>query len=312
MTADDLAAALTQTPVFSPKLISLDVSLEADGEDHGTIATQDSDALIVEGIDYELPLASIENIELLLGESNRISVATRFDLDGDDSTAEIELFSSDVIGKADTTQSTAGLDAADLLFGSDLADDIAGGAGSDLILGFDGADTLDGGADADIVLAGGGDDVLRVSEAPGAEVELLDGGAGRDVLEIGVGGNLTDDLIPSLDIRDIEAIDMENGQANSLALTLEDVIDMSSTSDSQLEALLDAALPESAVIYGDATDSLTLVSGPEGGFQKVSDTPVADGNGNTLDIYAYVEGGNVLATLGVDSDIDVSGAVPVG
>ncbi|WP_299955592.1 Ig-like domain-containing protein [uncultured Roseobacter sp.] len=312
LTADDLAAALTQTPVFSPKLISLDVSLEADGEDHGTIATQDSDALIVEGIDYELPLASIENIELLLGESNRISVATRFDLDGDDSTAEIELFSSDVIGKADTAQSIAGLDAADLLFGSDLADDIAGGAGSDLILGFDGADTLDGGADADIVLAGGGDDVLRVSEAPGAGVELLDGGAGRDVLEIGVGGNLTDDLIPSLDIRDIEAIDMENGQANSLALTLEDVIDMSSTSDSQLEALLDAALPESAVIYGDATDSLTLVSGPEGGFQKVSDTPVADGNGNTLDIYAYVEGGNVLATLGVDSDIDVSGAVPVG
>ncbi len=312
LTADDLAAALTQTPVFAPTLISLDVSLEADGADPVTIATQDSDALIVEGIDYELPLASIENIEMLLGESNRISVTARFDLDGDDSTAEIELFSSDVIGKADTAQSTAGLEAADLLFGSDLADDIAGGAGSDLILGFDGADTLDGGADADIVLAGGGDDVLRVSEAPTAGVDLLDGGAGRDVLEIDVGGNLTEDLIPSLEIRDIEAIDMENGQANSLEITLEDVIDMSSTSDSQLEALLNAALPESAVIYGDATDSLTLVSGPAGGFQKVSDTPVEDGNGNTLDIYAYVEGGNVLATLGVDSDIDVSGAVPVG
>ncbi|MEM9636988.1 MAG: Ig-like domain-containing protein, partial [Pseudomonadota bacterium] len=39
MTADDLASALTQTPVFAPSLISLDVSLEVDGVDLGTIAT---------------------------------------------------------------------------------------------------------------------------------------------------------------------------------------------------------------------------------------------------------------------------------
>lgn len=310
--AADLAAVLTETPVFVPTLITLDVSLEADDVDIGTIATQDSAALIVEGIDYELPLASIENIETLLGESNRISVTARFDLDGDASTAEIELFSSDVIGKADTAQTSTGGAGSDLLFGSDLGDNISGGGGSDLILGFDGADTLDGGAGADIVLAGEGDDVLRVTEAPEAGTDVLDGGAGRDVLAIDVAGNLTEDLLPSLDIRDIEAIDMENGQVNTLQITLEDVIDLSSTSDSQLEALLDAALPESAVIYGDSGDTLMLIGDADGGFQKVSDAPVDDGNGNTLDIYAYIEGGNVLATLGVDSDIDVTGDVPVG
>ncbi|MGZ2257471.1 tandem-95 repeat protein [Roseobacter sp. A03A-229] len=309
VSAEDLAAALTETPVFAPTLISLEVSLEADGIDHGTIATEDSAALIVEGTDFELPLASIENIEALLGADNRINARARFDLDGDDSTAEVELFSSEVLAKADTAQDLAGLEGADLLLGSDLADAIEGGAGNDAILGFDGDDTIDGGEGADVVLAGAGDDVLRVGQAPDDGMDVLDGGAGRDILQIDVAGNLSDDLIPSLDLRNIEAIDMENGKANVLEISLEDVIDLSSTGDSELETLLDQALPESAIIYGDASDSLTLISSGAGGFQKVSDTPIDDGKGNTLDIYSYVEGGNVLATLGVDTDIDVTGAV---
>lgn len=311
-TAEGLATALTQSQVFTPSLIGLDVSLNVDGVDVGTIATQDGGGLTFDGTTYDMPLASIENIAMLLGESNRINVTARFDTDGDENTAEIELFASDVIGKADTAQMTAGFAEADLLFGSDLADQIEGGGGNDVILGYDGADTLDGGTGADTVLAGDGDDVLRVSEAPTSGLDVLDGGAGRDVLHIDVGGNLTDDLIPSLSLRDIEAIDMDNGQANTLQITLADVVDLSTTSDSQLEALLDAALPQSAVIYGDVADSLTLLGDGSGGFEKVSNTPVDDGNGNTLDIYAYVEGGNVLATLGVDSDIDVTTTVPVG
>lgn len=311
LSSQGLAEALTQSPVFAPALIELDVSLEVDGVDLGTLATQDSDALIVDGLDYELPLASIENIAMLLGDSNRINVTARFDTDGNDSTAEIDLFASDVIGKADGAQTVTGFASPDLLFGSDAADALDGNGGNDVILGYDGDDTLDGGAGADVVLAGDGDDVLRITEAPEEGRDVVDGGAGRDVLQIDMGGNLSEDLIPLLDIRDIEAIDMENGQANRLEITLADVVDMSATSDGELEALLDAALPESAVIYGDAADSLTLLGDGSGGFQKVSDTPVDDGNGNTLDIYAYVEGGNVLATLGVDSDIEVT-TVPIG
>ncbi|WP_300055328.1 tandem-95 repeat protein [uncultured Roseobacter sp.] len=307
--ANDLAAALSETPAFPPRLLSLDVSLEADGEDHGTIATHQSDGLIADGADYQLPLASIENIEAMLGESNRISVSATFDTDDDRNTAEIELFSSDVIGKADTAQTKTGLDGSDLLFGSDAGDVIDGGDGRDVLLGFDGPDTLDGGAGADVVLGGAGDDVLRIGQAADNGVDVVDGGAGRDVLEIDMAGDLSDELIPVLDIRDIEAIDMENGKANVLEISLADVIDMSSTSDGELEALLDQALPESAIIYGDVSDSLLLVGSGDGGFQKVSDAPIDDGKGNTLDIYSYVEGGNVLATLGVDTDIDVTGAV---
>ncbi len=307
----DLASALTATPVFSPSLISLDVALEVDGVDKGVIATETSDALTVDGIDYALPLASIENIDTLLGESNRISVTARFDLDGDRDTAEVELFKSDVIGKADTAQVVSGFADHDLLFGGQADDTIQGHAGDDVILGFDGNDTIDGGTGADVVLAGAGDDVVRVGEVSVEGLDVIDGGLGRDILDIDVAGNLTDDLIPSLDIRNIEAIDMENGLGNTLELTLADVVDLSATSDSQLEALLDAALPESAVIYGDAGDQLTLLGDAEGGFQKVAGAPVDDGQGNTLDIYNYVQDGNVLATLGVDTDIEVSGAVPV-
>lgn len=306
---DDLAAAVTAAPTFAPRLISLELTLEADGTDQGVIATGASAALRVEGTDYELPLASIENIEALLGASNRINTLARFDLDGDDSTAEIELFASDVIGRADAAQTVTGLGGDDLLFGSDLADAVSGGAGDDVILGFDGADTLDGGAGADTVLAGAGDDLLRVTEAADTGQDLIDGGQGRDVLQIDLGGNLSEELIPSLDLRNIEAIDIDNNAANVLEITLADVVDLSSTGDSELEALLDQALPESAIIYGDQSDSLLLLGSGEGGFQKVSDTPIDDGKGNMLDIYSYVEGGNVLATLGVDTDIDVTGAI---
>lgn len=309
-TGADLVAAVAQAPVFSPRLIELDVTLEADGEDKGSIADQTSAGFREEGAVYELPLASIQNIEALLGDSNRINVTARFDTDGNDATSEVEHFSSDVIGKAAVAQTLSGQDGADLLFGSDAGDRIEGGAGDDAILGFDGDDTLDGGAGDDVVLAGDGDDMLRVADVPQAG-ELLDGGAGRDVLHIDLGGNVSDELIPMLELRDIEAIDLDNAQANALEISLEDVIELSSTSDSELETLLDQALPESAVIYGDASDSLVLLSGEGGGFQKISEAPVPDGKGNMLDIYSYIEGGNVLATLGVDTEIEVTGAVTV-
>ncbi|GFE50007.1 hypothetical protein So717_17600 [Roseobacter cerasinus] len=309
-TGADLAGAVTQAPVFSPRLIELDVTLEADGADKGSIADQDSMGFAEDGAGYELPLASIQNIEALLGESNRINVTARFDTDGNDATSEVEHFSSDLIGKAETAQNLSGQDGADLLFGSDAGDRIEGGAGDDVMLGFDGDDTLDGGAGDDVVLAGDGDDILRVADVPQIG-ELLDGGAGRDVLQIDLGGNVSDELIPVLELRDIEAIDLDNAQANTLEISLEDVIELSSTSDSELETLLDQALPESAVIYGDASDSLVLLSGEGGAFQKTSEAPVSDGKGNTLDIYSYIEGGNVLATLGVDTEIEVTGAVTV-
>ncbi|WP_299968948.1 Ig-like domain-containing protein [uncultured Roseobacter sp.] len=304
-TGADLADAVSG---IVPRLLSLNVELVADGVSQGSVADLNDAVLTGDGLDYQLSLASVENIARLLGAENRITVSAQVDLDGDSTTVETELLTTDVLGKHAAAQLTTGQDGADLLFGSDLADSISGGAGDDVILGFDGGDILDGGAGDDVVLAGAGDDILRVAEV-GRDV--LDGGAGRDVLKVEIAGDLNAELIPTLELRDIEAIDMANDQANSLRITLADVVDLSSESDAALEELLDAALPESAVIYGDTVDSLTLVNTGDGAFQKVSEQPVQDGNGTTLDIYAYIEGGNVLATLGVDTDIEVTVPVPV-
>jgi VCBS repeat-containing protein len=308
--ADDLASALTESPIFNAQLQRLEISLEADGVDRGVIADQDSPALVRDGIDYDLAFADIADIETLIGATNRFSARAFYDLDGDPATSEIELFTTEVMAKASVAQTLTGENASDFLLGSDLADRISGGGGNDLILGFEGADILNGGAGVDIVIAGGGDDVLIVSDLPVSGRETLNGGAGRDVLSIDLGGDLGAVLFPVLDVTDIEAIDMENGLANSLRLSLSDVVDLSSGADTELETLLNQALPESATIYGDASDSLVLMNGSSGGFLQSPDAPVVDASGNTLVVFQYVDGGNVLATLGVDAEVSVSIAAP--
>jgi len=137
---------------------------------------------------------------------------------------------------------------------------------------------------------------------------LADGGTGRDTLKFDMGGDLTSDVLPSLTIQDIEALDMENGQANDLSLTLADIEGLSSERDTELEALLGGALadPDSATVYGESGDGLELTN-PDGPIETNQVTgPVSDGNGTTFDIYQFFDGSNtLLATLAVDDDVAV-------
>ncbi len=206
-----------------------------------------------------------------------------------------------------------GTDESDLLLGSDLADVLAGNGGNDIILGFGGNDLISTGAGLNHVRAGAGDDriVLESAGAPSdGFVDMVDGGAGRDVLAVAFGGDLVADVLGQVDLRGIEALDMDNGQANSLTLTLEDLIGLSAEADTELEALLGAILPESLTILGDGADTLTLLGGAAGDFVD-TETSVTTAQGTTLDIYTYVDGGEVLATLAVDSDVAVTTATAV-
>jgi VCBS repeat-containing protein len=307
---NQLAQALLATPVFNPTLLSLKVELSVDGGAFVAIADETSSALFAETTGFEMPMAAIPNIETLLGDSNRFNVTVSFDLDGNLNTAEVNLFSTDAVGKAATAQTISGLAGHDLLFGSDLADSISGGAGNDVILGYDGADVIDGGDGADVILAGDGDDLLQVNVAHATGIEKLDGGAGRDTVALNAQGNINQ-LLATLDFTDVEAIDMTNGQVDNLQLTLADVIDLSSTADTALEALLNAALPESATIYGETGDTLDVSYDQSGSARLVPGGPVNDGQGNSLNVYEFLDGGgNILATLGVDNDIVVT-TVPV-
>jgi VCBS repeat-containing protein len=303
-----LANAFSATPIFNPDLISFEVTLEAETQEQIVIADENSEGFVVKGTDFELPLASIENIQALLGETNVIGITALFDVDGDPGTAEISLFSTEVIGKSDSAETLNGFPQADLLFGSDMSDTISGGGGDDIIFGFEGDDTLSGGSGADIVRAGGGNDVIIVSEDPELGDEI-DGGLGRDVLRIEALGEI-DALLATLDIEGIEAIDLDNGQSNSLTLSFDEIIELSDTSDADLENLLDQALPNARTIYGDTTDDTVkdqLVLDGEGTYTVNKTQTVTDDAGNSIDIYTFnLPNGNALATLGIDTDIEVT------
>ncbi|WP_300034477.1 Ig-like domain-containing protein [uncultured Roseobacter sp.] len=300
----DLAAAFQETPLFAPELIDLSVVLEADGVDRGEIADETIAGLRLEGIDYELPLASIENIADLLGNDNRLTITARFDTDGDKSTAELELTSLDALGRADGAQVITGLNDADLLFGSDADDTINGGAGDDVILAYDGDDIINAGAGDDTVLAGDGDDRITASEMP-VGTDVVRGGVGRDVFAADV-ADITA-LLAATDLSGIEAIDMDNGRADALELDLADIVSLSDTPDTDLEALLGAALPESVTIYGETGDTLNVTTGAGESLWDAGLGTVTDGSGEQFTIYEYVDsGGEILATLAVGIDVGVA------
>ena len=300
--ASTLTDAFTETPLFSAELVALSVDLIADGVSKGVIATEAASGLATDGLVTTLPLAEIAGLAELLGTSNRFSATAGYDLDGDASTVEIELFASGIFAKADTAQTLAGTAGSDLLFGSDMADDLTGGAGNDILMGFGGDDVIRPGAGRDAILAGAGDDRIVVSAAgtasPGGR-SLLDGGTGRDTLDLDFGGDVNSGVFDLVDLRGIEVIDMQNGESNTLRLTLSDVLGMSAESDPELEALLGQTVAFGRTILGDTADTLVL----EGAVKTGS---VADGTGRTLDIYSFEGGSDVLATLAVDADMTVS------
>ncbi|MEM1076777.1 MAG: VCBS domain-containing protein, partial [Pseudomonadota bacterium] len=300
---NDLSEAFAATPVFNPELIGLTVELLADDSPSVVIADETSPALLVEESDFELPLASIENIVDMLGDENRVSITALFDLNGDTSSAEIRIFTSEVIGKAENAQNASGLAGDDLLFGSESSDTIMGAGGNDVILAFEGDDILTGGAGADKIRAGDGADRLILGELAESGDDF-DGGAGRDTLVIDVAGDINA-LIAALDLSNTEVIDADNSLANSMTLTYEDVAGFSETDDTELQELLDAALPNAHSVLGDGDDSIVLDGA--GTYSVQMTGSVVDGAGNTLELYTFsLSPGNALATLGIEADVDVS------
>ena len=311
--ASDLVDALAATPLFAAELASLSVALTADGVDQGEIASAASDALQVDALDIVLPLSLVDGLEDRLGATNDIQTTAVFDLDGDAATTadQVTLVETTQILRPDnavtlsgTSGETADALTNDLLLGSTEADSLSG---------LDGHDLLSGGGGADTLLGGDGDDTLAF-DGPilGDTGGVADGGAGRDVLAFTMAGDLMADVLPTLSITDIEAIDMENGHGdNALSLSLSDLQDLSPGPDEDLEALISGAemspsSAQSATVYGDSGDTLDLDA--EGGTIRANGS-VTDDQGRVLELYEFVDGADaVVGLLAVDDDIVVTGA----
>ncbi|MFK7877786.1 MAG: Ig-like domain-containing protein [Paracoccaceae bacterium] len=143
-----------------------------------------------------------------------------------------------------------------------------------------------------------GDDVFQRTDFAQGHT---DGGDGRDSLILSQSGSFDFAAIDTTEFySDIEEINLENGQRNDVTLSLENVIDFSSTADPLLDAAFGTDAAESLTILGDDTDTVFL---RDSEFQQ--NGTVVDDAGRNLDVYQYVSGAGILAMVAVDQDIEV-------
>jgi hypothetical protein len=183
---------------------------------------------------------------------------------------------------------------------------LAGGAGNDTLIGEDGNDVLDGSSGIDSMVGGAGDDTYYVNTWRDQVIEDANGGIDtvraapsytlgnelENLILIGsgdrsgtgnssdnqiVGSGVTVDLtkIESSAIAGIEIIDIQGSGNNSLLLSLEDVFDISDTTDT-------------LTIDGDTGDTLTVTSGTWADGGRLGDYNVYTSNMARLNVYWQV------------------------
>ncbi len=188
--------------------------------------------------------------------------------------------------------------------GSNYVDTITGNSSANFIDGQQGDDILIGGGGADTILGGAGSDLLRVADA---DFGLIDGGSSvgsnannGNILKLDGGFNLDLTAKANTAIKNIQAIDLTNGQANVLSLDLSDVFDMTAFPLNPLFATTHAP-GHTLVIGGESADIVNLSSvGGSGSWQLISSSAVTSPNPGNYNIYDYVSGGQVIASVAIE------------
>jgi Ca2+-binding RTX toxin-like protein len=196
----------------------------------------------------------------------------------------------------------------------------------DILVGGLGNDTLIGDGGADVLRGGEGDDILAIPDVDFSITRRLVGGSGTDTLRLD-GTGLTLDLttIPDNRIVDVEVIDISGSGNNSLTLNFQEVVNISSTSNT-LFVLQDfddtvnigtgwtqeANQTIDSVVYkvftqGSAAFKLQLVSNfslsETGGGTSVSESGTTD----TLDVVLIAQpSSDVVLNVTTDNDTEVT------
>ncbi|MEO5702875.1 MAG: calcium-binding protein, partial [Gammaproteobacteria bacterium] len=201
-------------------------------------------------------------------------------------TINLSLLDQDGTGGATLTGfenvNAAGSSGSVTLTGSSGANILTGGAGNDQISGGEGDDTLRGGGGSDVLLGGGGSDILvyDATDLSGTATLVYDGGLDTDTLRFDGAGQLLDLTAIAFDkITGIENIALNGTGNNTLTLNVQDVLDLSGTTD-QL------------IVLGNAGD---VVNSTGQGWVAGSNVLL---NGETYASYT-----NGFASLLVDTDI---------
>ena len=138
----------------------------------------------------------------------------------------------------------------DRLIGNAFGNVLTGNDGNDSLDGGAGNDVLDGGSGTDRLIGGGGNDVLVWQ----ASDTRIDGGGGTDVLRLSESLDLVA-IINQKSILNIETIDMNGSGGSTLTLAKNDVLDISSITDT-------------LKILGDADDMVVFIGFTKGALKN--------------------------------------------
>ncbi|MEO5574083.1 MAG: calcium-binding protein, partial [Gammaproteobacteria bacterium] len=121
-----------------------------------------------------------------------------------------------------------------ILTGSSGANILTGGAANDTITGGAGDDVLTGGGGSDVLFGGDGNDIIvyDAADLAGTATLVYDGGLSTDTLRFDGAGQLLDlTAIAQTKITGIENINLTGTGNNTLTLNVQDVLDLSGTTD---------------------------------------------------------------------------------
>lgn len=176
---------------------------------------------------------------------------------------------------------------------------LQGTAGADVLIADNGDNIIIGKGGADEVRAGGGDDIIAVTDTSFA---LLDGGDGQDLLFLDTGSDVDFSSIDNMKIDSIESLDIGNGQAQTLTLDLQSIIDFSQDVNDLVDGAITGTQDNSLVIIADTTDTVNLKANVNGVWAEDTGAAFQD-----YDVYTFTSGGStILSTLAIDDDATVA------
>ena len=139
----------------------------------------------------------------------------------------------------------------------------------------------------------------------------IEGRLGTDTLLLDESVDLDLTNVNKIQLDSIERIDLNSSHANELTLNLQDVLDLSETIDGDLAAAFAAQMPgvtvsdtENLLISGSSNDVVNLLPSGSGSWQKTGRSVEVDGQDH--DVVNFTSGGNVLATVAIDSDVSLN------